>query len=201
MKTLLLAVSLFGIIAIVGCVSRSNTSGYVNEETLIFDRPEILTQSERSRLVSDIVGRLLTDPTFSAKYIEKVKTKADGKLPIVAFSALENNVNDGRSDSAAMGQLSKELMVAFRKTGKFDVIDDVANPALMNRLMSGNDAGETVAAVQNFGDYAPPDFYVTGDIRRFFDDGVYTHSFNLQMLDTSTRRIFWSDTVKILKRK
>lgn len=200
MKTLLLAVSLLGLIATAGCVSRSNTSGYVNEETLIFDRPDVLTQSERSRLVADVVGRLLTDPTFSAKYTEKMKAKSDGKLPIVAFSALENNVKDGRSDSAAMGQFSKELMVAFRKTGKFDVIDDVANPVLVNRLMSGNDAGETVAAVQNFGDYAPPDFYVTGDIRRFLDDGIYTHSLNLQMLDTSTRRIFWSDTVKILKR-
>lgn len=200
MKTLLLAVSLLGLIATAGCVSRSNPSGYVNEETLVFDRPDVLTQSERSRLVADVVGRLLTDPTFSAKYTEKMKAKSDGKLPIVAFSALENNVKDGRSDSAAMGQFSKELMVAFRKTGRFDVIDDVANPVLVNRLMSGNDAGETVAAVQNFGDYAPPDFYVTGDIRRFLDDGIYTHSLNLQMLDTSTRRIFWSDTVKILKR-
>ena len=110
-------------------------------------------------------------------------------------------MNDGRSDSAAMGQFTRELMVALRKTGKFDVVDDVANPALVNRLMSGNDAGETVTAAQNFGDYAPPDFYVTGDIRRFFDDGIYTHCLNLQMLDTSTRRIFWSDTAKILKRK
>ena len=201
MKTLLLTASILGVMAMVGCVSRSSSSGYVNEETLIFDRPDVLTQSERSRLVADVVGRLLTDPTFSVKYAEKMKAKSDGKLPIVAFSALENNVKDGRSDSAAMGQFSKELMVAFRKTGKFDVIDDVANPALINRLMSGNDAGETVAAVQNFGDYAPPDFYVTGDIRRFLDDGIYTHSLNLQMLDTSTRRVFWSDTVKILKRK
>jgi hypothetical protein len=201
MKIILSAFISVVAIALAGCVSRSGSSGYVNEEALVFDRPETLTQSERSRLVVDVVGRLLTDPTFSAKYAEKMNAKSDGKMPIVAFSALENNVNDGRSDSAAMGQFTRELMVALRKTGKFDVIDDVANPALVNRLMSGNDAGETVAAAQNFGDYAPPDFYVTGDIRRFFDDGIYTHCLNLQMLDTSTRRVFWSDTAKILKRK
>ena len=201
MKTILSTFLLVGVIALTGCVSHSGSSGYVNEGVLVFDRPEKLTQSEQSRLVADIVGRMLTDPTFSDRYAEKMKEKTGGKLPIVAFSALENNVSDGRSDSVAMGQFTRELMVALRKTGKFDVIDDVANPALVNRLMSGNDAGETVAFAQNFGDYAPPDFYVTGDVRRFFDDGIYTHCLNLQMLDTSTRRVFWSDTAKILKRK
>ena len=201
MKTILSTFLLVGVIALTGCVSHSGSSGYVNEGVLVFDRPENLTQSEQSRLVADIVGRMLTDPTFSDRYAEKMKEKISGKLPIVAFSALENNVSDGRSDSVAMGQFTRELMVALRKTGKFDVIDDVANPALVNRLMSGNDAGETVAFAQNFGDYAPPDFYVTGDVRRFFDDGIYTHCLNLQMLDTSTRRVFWSDTAKILKRK
>lgn len=189
------------LVAVAGCASSGSGSRYVNEETLVFESADTLTQSERSRLVTEVVERMLTDPTFSVRYAAKKKAKSDGSLPVVALSALENNVGDGRSDSLAMGQFSRELMVALRKTGKFDVIDDLANPALVNRVMTGNDNGETMAAAQNFGDYAPPDFYVSGDLRRFLDSGIYTHCLNLQMLDTSTRRVFWSDTAKILKRK
>ena len=201
MKNVFCFVVVAALSAVVGCASSRSGSGYVNEEILVFDKPDVLTQSERSRLVTEVIGRLLTDPMFSMRYAEKAKSKPDGTLPVVALSALENNVNDGRSDSFAMGQVSKELMVALRKTGKFDVIDDLANLALVNRVMTGNDNGETMSAAQNFGDYTPPDFYITGDIRRFLDEGIYTHCLNLQMLDTSTRRVFWSDTAKILKRK
>ena len=201
MKNVFGAVVVVALFVVAGCASSEPTSGYVNEETLVFDRADVLTQSERSRLVTEVVGRMLTDPMFSLRYAEKKKAKSEGVLPVVSLSALENNVGDGRSDSLAMGQFSKELMVALRKTGKFDVIDDLANSALVNRVMTGNDNGETMAAAQNFGDYAPPDFYVTGDVRRFFEAGIYTHCLNIQMLDTATRRVFWSDTAKILKRK
>lgn len=199
MKTLYVAFFSVLMIGVSGC--ETGRSGYVNEETLVFDRADSLTQSERSRLVTEVVSRMLTDPTFSSRYSSKQKEKTDGKLPVVALAALENNVMDGRSDSLSMGQFSKELMVAVRKTGKFDVIDDLVNSALVDRVMRGNDEGENMSAAQNFGDYAPPDFYITGDVRRFLDDGIYTHCLNLQMLDTSTRRVFWSDTAKILKKK
>ena len=82
-KTILSTFLLVGVIALTGCVSHSGSSGYVNEGVLVFDRPEKLTQSEQSRLVADIVGRMLTDPTFSDRYAEKMKEKTGGKLPIV----------------------------------------------------------------------------------------------------------------------
>jgi hypothetical protein len=200
MKMPIMVFQLLAAVAVVGCATRVQT-GYVNEEALVFDRADSLTASERSRLVTEAVSRLLTDPMFTVRYSEKCKIRGNGKLPLVAIAPLENNVPDGRSDAAAMGQFSKELMVALRKTGKFDLLDDLANPALMNRITSGNNDGESASAAQSFGDYDPPDFYLTGDVRRFLDDGIYTHCLNLQMLDTSTRRVFWSDTAKILKRK
>ena len=60
------------------------------------------------------------------------------------------------------------------------------------------DDGEAPANLEHIGNYTSADFIMTGELRReqTIDRGraVYHHFLNLEMTDTSTGTVFWSDT-------
>lgn len=201
MKKVLLATALA---ALSGCATGPR-QGYLGPEEDVYGRASRMEYAQKRRTVVESVERLLTDPLFTQNYDRARKRALDAgrSLPTISISPIENNTGDGRSDSAATGQLYRDLLTAIRKTGKFLMIDPMRRRQMTNALIAGNNAGEDAAALQGIGSYASADFVLTGELRRErTDDGVrtvYHHFLNLEMVDSASGTVFWSDSMGVPK--
>ena len=174
--------------------------GYLNPNDDIYGRASRMEYSQKHLAVVDIIGKMLTDPTFTVRYDAAKHRAIDAKraLPTIAVMPIENNTGDGRSDAAVTGQIYRELITVLRKTGKFEMIDYARRTQMRNTAIAAVDAGENPANLQNIGNYTSADFTMTGELRREQTDDpgmrVYHHFLNLEMTDTATGTVFWSDT-------
>lgn len=201
MKTLLGAFALA--VACLGCRGPARM-GYMDPSDNVFARPDNLSQSEKRRSVADAIARMQTDQAFMSVY-SAVKNRRMGKLPVVAIRPFENNTGDGVDDARATASSYKACLTALRKTGLFTVKDDTRSGALVDRVKAGNDNGEQIGALANFGNYDAPDFYLQGELVKSFDDDVaerrhvFTHDLNLVMLESAGNNVAWSETVEVVK--
>lgn len=191
----------------IGCAmpSAGPSRGYADPNDDAYGRSSRLEYSQKSRSVSASVERMLTDPMFTGNY--KAALKRAGSVgrtvPTIAINPIENNSGDGRTDSAATGQLYRELLTAIRKTGRFEMIDRIRRTQMMNANISGVDNGEDSAGIQGIGSFASADFVMTGELRREITEGerrtVYHHFLNLELIDSASGTVFWSDSVPVVK--
>ena len=203
MKTPLLPV-LVATALVSGCATT-----YVSNEDVYLGDADKLTQSEKKTMASEALEQLQNDPTFTRVYNKKkaaLEKKAAEKgepadLPLVAASPIKNLMRDGASDSRATGQLSRDIQTLLRQTGLFDVVDKLATPDILDQLMKGeNEEGES-GGLENFGAYHAPDLWLTGELRKEKDGRIYTYTLNLELTDTATKRVFWSNTVERRKKQ
>ena len=185
--------------AAAGCVS-GPSRGYVNPDDDVYGKPSEMGYTQKSRSIVDVLENMKTDPTFSTQY-EAAKSRANAAgrgLPTIAVRPIENNTGDGRSDSAVTGQMYRELITALRKTKLFEMIDYTRRKRLIDTVTGGANSGDDPMAIQHVGNYTSADFIMTGELRRERTDDrrrtVYHHFLNLEMTDTSTGTVFWSDT-------
>ena len=189
--------------ACTGCVTHSpgNSTGYIDPDEDAYGSSSRMEFSQMRRALTVAVERMLTDPMFSTGYSAAQKrAKAAGRtLPTIAINPIENNTGDGRSDSAAAGQLHRELYTAIRKTGKFEMIDRTRRKQMRDANVNGVDDGEDSLNIQSIGNYTSADFVMTGDLRREATEErrrtVYYHLLNLELTDSASGTLFWSDTV------
>lgn len=203
MKTPLLSI-LVATALVSGCATQ-----YVSNEDVYLGDADKLTQSEKKTMASEALEQLQNDPTFTRVYNKKkaaLEKKAEEKgepadLPLVAASPIKNLMRDGASDSRATGQLSRDIQTLLRQTGLFDVVDKLATPDILDQLMKGeNEEGES-GGLENFGAYHAPDLWLTGELRKEKDGRIYTYTLNLELTDTATKRVFWSNTVERRKKQ
>ena len=169
--------------AMSGCVS--NRSGYVNVDDDVYGRRDRLEYTQKSRVVEEMVGRMLSDPDFTEMY---------------AIGEIENNTRPGASDLRTTSQMRKELKAALRKTGKFAVIDLYERERMKNTVIGGIDSGGSADNLQHVGEYDSGDFFMSGELTMESTGGkVFFHFFNLRLVDPVTGGEIWSDTVKIGK--
>lgn len=192
-----------------GCATQ-----YVSNEDVYLGDADKLTQSEKKTMASEALKQLQNDPTFTRVYNKKkaaLEKKAAEKgeepeLPLIASSPIKNLMRDVDSngnrisDSRATGQLSRDIQTLLRQTGLFDVVDKLVTPDILDELMKGeNEEGES-GGLENFGSYHAPDLWLTGELRKEKDGRIYTYTLNLEMTDTATKRVFWSNTVERRKK-
>lgn len=199
-------IEFYGVIAIFvaalsGCVTRPGPSrGYGNPDDDVLGKSSGMGYTQKHRSIVDIFEKMKTDPTFTTQYdaAKKRATDAGRVLPTVAVRPIENNTGDGISDSAATGQMYREIITQLRKTKLFEVIDYTRRKRLIDTVTSGVDNGNNPDSIQHIGNYTSEDFILTGELKRErTDDGdriVYHHFLNLEMTDTSSGAVFWSDT-------
>lgn len=189
------------VIAVTGCATGPGR-GYIDKEEDVFGRASRMEYSQKHRKVAESVEKLLTDPMFTQNYTAAC-ARAKEALPTIAINPIENNTGDGRSDSEATGQLYRELLTAIRKTGKFVMIDRMRRKQMTDANIAGNNAGEDSAAIQSIGSYTSADFVMTGELRREHTDDedrqVYHHFLNLEMIDSASGTLFWSDSMAVPK--
>ena len=202
MKTTLLPI-LTAAALVSGCATT-----YVSNEDVYLGDADKLTQSEKKTMASEALEQLQNDPTFTRVYNKKkaaLEKKAaekgeEAELPLIASSPIKNLMRDGHSDSRATGQLSRDIQTLLRQTGLFDVVDKLATPEILDALMKGeNEEGES-GGLESFGSYHAPDLWLTGELRKEKDGRIYTYTLNLEMTDTATKRVFWSNTVERRKK-
>lgn len=186
-----------------GCATQ-----YVSNEDVYLGYADKLTQSEKKTMASEALEQLQNDPTFTRVYNKKkaaLEKKAaekgeEAELPLIAASPIKNLMRDGFSDSRATGQLSRDIQTLLRQTGLFDVVDKLVTPDILDELMKGeNEEGES-GGLDNFGSYHAPDLWLTGELRKEKDGRIYTYTLNLEITDTATKRVFWSNTVERRKK-
>ena len=172
----------------------------MNPDDDVFGKPGSLTYPQKSLALVNVLEKMKTDPMFSSQYDKARKRALDAgrTLPTIAVRPIENNTGDGRSDAAVTGQMYRELLTALRKTGLFEVIDYARRHQMKKTVVDAVDDGEAPANLEHIGNYTSADFIMTGELRReqTIDRGraVYHHFLNLEMTDTSTGTVFWSDT-------
>ena len=209
MKTMKLLPLLAALALCGGCATQ-----YVSNEDVYLGDADKLTQSEKKTMASEALEQFQNDPTFTRVYNKKkaaLEKKAAEKgeepeLPLIASSPIKNLMRDVDSngnrisDRRATGQLSRDIQTLLRQTGLFDVVDKLATPDILDQLMKGeNEEGES-GGLENFGAYHAPDLWLTGELRKERDGRIYTYTLNLELTDTATKRVFWSNTVERRKK-
>ena len=191
-------------LAAAGCetVRPGPRRGYLDHNEDVFGSASQMEYTQKSRSITHIIAQMLTDPMFTEQYdAARSRAIAAGrKRPTIAVRPIENNTGDGRSDSAVTGQMYRELLTALRKTTKFEMIDYARRSQMKKTVVAAVDDGENSANLQHIGEYTSADFIMTGELRREFTDDVnrkvYHHFLNLELTDTSTGTVFWSDTAQ-----
>ncbi len=192
-----------------GCnaVRPGPSRGYGDPDDDVFGEPSRMEYTQKHRSISVVIGQLLTDPMFTVNYDKACKRakNSDRTLPTIALRPIENNTGDGRSDALATGQMYRELLTEIRKTQKFEMIDYARRSQMKNAVVSAVDAGENSANLEHIGNYTSADFIMTGELRRERTDDsgmkTYHHFLNLELTDTSSGTVFWSDTAEpVVKR-
>lgn len=181
---------------------------YVSNEDVYLGDADSLTESEKKTMASEALEQLQNDPTFTRVYNKKkaaleklAKEKGeDAELPLIASAPIKNLMRDGLSDSRATGQLSRDIQTLLRQTGLFDVVDKLATPDILDALMKGENEEGEAGGLANFGSYHAPDLWLTGELRKEKDGKIYTYTLNLELTDTATKRVFWSNTVERRKK-
>lgn len=202
-KTIVPSIAIAAII-LSGCA----TTQQLSNEEIILGEADKLTQSEKKAMAAEALQLLQDDPTFTRVYNKKKaalekKAAEDGEeaeLPLIASSPIKNLMRDGISDSRATGQLSRDIQTLLRQTGLFDVVDKLVTPDILKALMEGGDKGGEAGGLDNYGSYHAPDLWLTGELRKEKDGRIYTYTLNLELTDTATMRVFWSNTVERRKK-
>lgn len=182
-----------------------DSRGYSDPHQDEYGRSDRMEYTQKRRAITIAVERLLTDPMFTDNYKAVCKRVKDAHriMPTIAVNVIENNTGDGRSDSEATGQIYRELITAIRKTGRFEMIDRVRRKQMRDANIKGVDDGETPIGLQSIGEYASADFLITGDLRREITEGVnrkvYHHILNLEMINSYTGTVFWSESIPVSK--
>ena len=204
MRIALTSLAVVSLVALAGCATAPK-SGYMSSEDDVFGKASAMEYTQKRRSVAQAVERLLTDPMFTEKYAAaKKRAGAAGRTcPTLSIRAIENNTGDGRSDAAATGQAHRELLTALRKTGRFELIDRVARKRMTTGAVAAVNEGEGADAIAGIGNFASVDFEMSGSLNRdqteSDDRTVYHHTLNLEMVDTASGTVFWSDTVAVTK--
>lgn len=188
-------------VAMTGCAARPGPSrGYKNPDDDVFGKASRMEYTQKRLAIVDVLEKMKTDPMFTPNYDKARKRALDAgrTLPTIAVTPIENNTGDGRSDAAVTGQMYRELITALRKTGLFEIIDHTRRSRMRNTIVSAVDNGESADNLQHIGNYTTADFVMTGELRRESTDDenskVYHHFLNLELTDTATGTVFWSDT-------
>ena len=187
---------------VVGCEAMrpGPRHGYGNPDDDVYGRSSRMEYTQKHRSIVLVLEQMKTDPMFTVQYdnARKRALAAGRTFPTIAVRPIENNTGDGRSDAAVTGQMYRELITQIRKTGLFEMIDYARRHQMKKTVVAAVDDGEAPANLEHIGNYTSADFIMTGELRRERTDEpgrtAYHHFLNLEMTDTSTGTVFWSDT-------
>ena len=193
---------LLGIVAIVLTGCAADRGRYVSADDDFYGRKDRLEYTQKSRVVSEMVEKMMSDPDFSEVYAV-AKDRAEGRghrRPTIVVREIEDNTRAGNSDFLTTSQMRKELKTALRKTKMFAVVDLQERERMVNDSDVEVSGGARNDNSQSVGEYESGDFFMYGELALESVGGrVFYHFFNLRLVDPVTGGEIWSDTVRIGK--
>ncbi len=191
------AVSLLAI-CLAGCVTEmKQESGtvYVDTQVQLKGTAEALTQSDYENAVNELLSQMFTDAMFKRSYDHRVK-----EIPVIVSGSIRNEIM-GERNLQRLKSMEETLFRGLRKSGLFYVKYDEHTDALTERIKkSANQGLEDGSLLVDVGTHASPDYYLTGALRRYVDDGVYLHELTLELQDLHTGIAIWTERVVIRKK-
>lgn len=155
------------------------------------------------RKLDDAIEALLARMQESDLFIKNYSAaKSDAnRLPIIVIGGLEDKTAmDGDSIKVRLEGALATLRVSLFNTRLFEVKDDEASVALARRIInSGESPLEKGELMELLKTHSPPDFFVTGDLRSFADDGYVLWRLRLAIHNFATGKTVWEGIQQIVK--
>ena len=177
--------------------------GYVDPNSVHFDRPERNTLSDVKSSVAALVTKMQDDEGFQEHYELLASKKPNGDLPVLQIGNIENLTTDRVAQKLESAR--RRLEIALRKTRLFDITDDAASAESVSETLAdsivknaevGLKGGDNV---QHFGEHVSADYQMDGRYRCFRDGDRYTYELSLQLIDIATGKQIWSDLAEVAK--
>ncbi len=181
-----------------GCVTREKEKGtvYVDSDVRLKGEAAQLTQSDYDNAVVHLLNQMLTDAAFKKAY-----DRRKNELPVLVSGSIRNEIV-GERHTQRLKSMEETLFRALRKAGLFNVKYDEQMGALANRIKANANHGlEDGALLKSVGSHASPDYYLTGALRRYVDEGVYSHELTLELHDLNTGIALWTERAVIRKKE
>ncbi len=150
-----------------------------------------------------LVKKFVNDPVFAKTCQQVTERLGGGRKPVIVVRAFDNNVV-GERNTLRLSSLAKDFRSAVRKAGKFDLKDDDATQAMVDRIKySANGGLENGELLNTLKTHVSPDFILTGEL---VDDSSEAYRLDLVLHDLSGvsgrgGTIAWEGKSKINKSK
>lgn len=188
-------------IVLLGAGCRTERPGYVNPDSVKFDKANRETLYDMKTCVAALVQEMLDDEGFQEAY--ELKAAKKGTLPVLQIGNVENMTEERVTQKLESAR--RRLETALRKTRLFDITDDAASAesvseTLADSIVKNTEAGlKGDANLQHFGEHVSADYQMYGRYRTIQDGDRYTYELSLQLIDIATGKQVWSDLAEVAK--
>ena len=175
--------------------------GYVNPESMNFDKPKHETIYDLKTCVANLVQKMQNDEGFREAYDLKMAKKRS--LPVLQIGNIENKTTERVTQKLQSAR--RRLEIALRKTRLFDITDDAASTESVSDTIAGSIVTNAEVGLkgddnpQHFGEHVSADYQIYGRYRKFHDGDRYTYELSLQLIDIATGKQIWSDLAEVAK--
>ena len=196
MKKILSLLSLSALL-FAGCANH----GYVNPNSVHFDKASNATIYDIKTAVSDLVEKMQDDEAFKDHY--DMLSAKKGETPVLQIGNIVNNTEERILQK--LNSARRRLEIALRKTRLFEITDDADSAESVSETLAVSITKNVELGLKNddnmqaFGTHKSADYQMYGKYRSFQDGDRHTYELTLQLIDIKTGLQVWSDIAEIAK--
>ena len=196
MKKILSILSMLTLV-VSGCANH----GYVNPNSVHFEKASNETIYDIKTAVADLVEKMQDDEAFKEHYDLLAASK--NAKPVLQIGNIENNTSERITQRLNSARI--RLEIALRKTRLFEITDDVnthesVSDDLVTSITKNVEMGlKGDDNVQFFFNHKSADYQMYGIYRSFNDGDRYTYELTLKLIEIKTGLLVWSDIVEFAK--
>ncbi len=160
--------------------------------------PTNMTMYDLDSAAKSLLGKMLGSRRYAKEY-DAVKVKKGG-LPLLVIGGIESRIEGVRLQDR-LDVIGETIRTALYDSEMFNVKDDNASAAILNRIVRGADGGlEDDSLVKATGSQESPDFIVLGDLKSFTDSsGRCMYRLHMALHSLRTGKILWEGAQTTVK--
>lgn len=160
--------------------------------------PADVTMYDLDSAAKSLLSKMLGSRRYAKEYgAAKV---AKGGLPLLVIGGIESQIEGIRLQDR-LDVVGETIRTALYDSEMFNVKDDNASAAILNRIVKGADGGlEDGSLVKTTGSQESPDFIVLGDLKSFADSSDRCmYRLHMALHSLRTGKILWEGTQTMVK--
>lgn len=160
--------------------------------------PASMTMYDLDSASKSLLGKMLGSRRYAKEY--NAAKVAKGGVPLLVIGGIESRVEGVRLQDR-LDVVGETIRTALYDSEMFNVKDDNASAAILNRIVRGADGGlEDGILVKATGTQESPDFIVLGDLKSFADiGGRITYRLHMALHSLKTGKILWEGAQTMVK--